>query len=136
MKIINIAEIAIAVENIDKATKFFESILDTKFNHTWEMPQENMRVNATQCGKTQLQLLQTTSPEGVIGKFIKKHGEGIHHIAFEVQNLEETVNELLAKGIEFIPAKPVFYSKGKYIFIHPKYAHGVLIELLEFNTAI
>ena len=67
----------------------------------------------------------------VIGKFIQSRGEGIHHIAFRVANLTETIARLKKKGVEFVPENPVETKRGDYIFIHPKSACGVLIELMQ-----
>lgn len=133
LKIQGIQEIVIAVKEAKKATAFFEDLLGVKFNIQWSMPNEKMNVQATQIGDTQLQIVESTASDGVIAKFIETHGPGLHHIAFRVNNLKAWVAKLKEKGIKLIPDQPIEYPKGAYIFIHPKSAFGVLMELVEFK---
>lgn len=131
LEIANIEEIAIAVSDMEKAIALFKELFGMKFEDGWDMPNEKMEVRSERIGEVQFQLLHSTSPEGVIAKFIQNRGEGVHHIAFRVRKLEETVARLKAKGVQFTPEVPVRKLAGDYIFIHPKSAHGVLIELIE-----
>lgn len=133
MKIENITEVVIAVDKGEEAVKFFEENLGVKFDIQWKMPNEKMNVKAAQIGNTQLHIVESTSPNGVIAKFIEKKGQGLHHIAFRVTGLKEWVSKLKAKGIKLIPDEPIEYAQGWYIFIHPRSAYGVLIELIEFK---
>ncbi len=132
-KINGIQEVVIAVKDGKQAIPFFEDILGIKFDIGWEMPNEKMNVKAAQIGDTQLHIVESTAVEGVIGKFIESRGQGLHHIAFRVDNLDQWVIKLKEKGVKLIPEIPIPYPKGKYIFIHPKSAFGVLIELIEFS---
>lgn len=131
MIINNVAEVVIAVKNDQEAVKFFEENFGIAFDFQWEMPNEKMRVKAAQIGNTQLHLVETTDADGVIGKFIESKGQGLHHIAFNVSNLKDWVHKLKSHGVKLIPDEPIEYPKGSYIFIHPKSAFGVLIELIE-----
>jgi methylmalonyl-CoA/ethylmalonyl-CoA epimerase len=130
----NIQEVVIAVKDAKQAVSFFEDALGLKFDIEWSMPNEKMNVKAAQIGLTQLHIVESTSSDGVIGKFIENKGQGLHHIAFKVNNLTEWVRKLKAKGVILIPAEPIQYPKGWYIFIHPKSAFGVLIELIEHKV--
>lgn len=133
MSIKNIAEIVIAVNDAQKAVEFFNDILGLNFNIEWTRPNEKMSVKAAQIGNTQLQVVESTNNEGVIAKFVERHGEGLHHIALNVENLDQLISKLKEKGIKLIPEQPIVYFNGRYIFIHPKSAFGVLIELIEYN---
>lgn len=127
----NVEEVVIAVKDVEKAAVLFKDLFDMKFETEWDMPNENMRVKSERIAGTQIQLVESTSPEGVIAKFIQSRGEGLNHIAFRVTNLGEWVSKLKEKGVKLVPEEPVEVSSASYIFIHPKSAHGVLIELLE-----
>lgn len=133
MKIKNITEVVIAVDKGREAIKFFEENFSIKFDIEWSMPNEKMHVKAAQIGNTQLHIVESTNQDGVIAKFIQNKGQGLHHIAFSVDDLQAWVMKLKAKGIKLIPDEPIEYPKGRYIFIHPKSAFGVLIELIEFK---
>ncbi|MEO0092090.1 MAG: VOC family protein [candidate division WOR-3 bacterium] len=134
MKIKNITEVVIAVKNNQEAVNFFEKVLGMKFDLEWSMPNEKMNVKSTQINNTQLQVVESTADNGVIAKFINSRGEGLHHIAFEVDNIEEWIVKLKEQGVQLVPNEPISYPKGKYIFIHPKSAFGVLIELIEYTS--
>jgi len=130
-RIENVEEIAIAVKDMKGATALFDDLLGFKFETGWERPKEKIEVRSERISGVQFQLLQSTAPDGVIAKFVESRGEGIHHIAFRVTNLPEFVTRLKQKGVKFIPEEPVEIPSSSYIFIHPKSAQGVLIELIE-----
>ena len=127
----NIEEIAVAVKDMTTATALFRELFGFEFASGWDMPHEKMSVKSQTIAGVQFQLLQSTSADGVIAKFVENRGEGIHHIAFRVANLSEMVARLRQKGVKFIPEVPVGMPSLSYIFIHPKSAAGVLIELIE-----
>lgn len=136
----NIEEVVIAVKDVEKAAALFKDLFGMKFKTEWKIPHENVKVRSERISGTQLQFIQSTSPEGVVAKFIESRGEGLNHFAFSVTNLKEMVNRLKQKGVEFVPEEPVEYQnpdipvgKGSIacIFIHPKSACGTLIELIE-----
>ncbi len=134
-RIENVEEIAIAVKDMGQAIAVFKELFGFGFETGWDMPHEKMRVRSERIAGVQFQLLESTSPDGVIAKFIEGRGEGIHHIAFRVSHLEEMVAQLKNKGVKFIPEKPVDMPSLSYIFIHPKSAQGILIELIEEKRA-
>jgi methylmalonyl-CoA epimerase len=132
LKVENLQEVVIAVENINKAAALYEDLFGLKFELEWTMPNENMNVKAAKMGETQLQMVESTSPDGVIARFIQSRGEGLNHISFKVANLERMITRLRAKGVKLVPEEPVVTPQASYIFVHPKSAYGVLVELIEF----
>ena len=133
----NIEEVVIAVEDAEQAVAVFEDLFGMRFQTSWDMPDEKMIVKSEKISGTQLQFVQSTSPEGVIAKFIQSRGEGLNHIAFKVTNLREMVSRLKGKGVKLIPDEPIEMRSPlgegtwAYIFIHPRSACGTLIELIE-----
>lgn len=88
----NIEEVVLAVKDMDDAVKLYEDLFGIKFDTEWEMPMDNMIVKSARIGETQFQIVKSTTEDGLIAKFIKSRGEGIHHICFKVKNLKEMVN--------------------------------------------
>ena len=132
MNISNIEHIGIAVKNLDEAIKFYEEIFGLKCYAVEEVTDQKVKTAFFQVGQTKVELLETTDPEGPIGKFIEKRGEGIHHIAFAMKGLQSSLEELRGKGIRLIDEKARKGAEGLNIaFIHPKDTQGVLIELCE-----
>ena len=129
----NLEEVVLAVENQDETVALFQELFDLDFNESWTIPVDSMKVRCARIGNTQFHIVASTGPEGLITKFIKDRGEGLHHIAFRVRNLDETISKLKAKGVKMIPPEPrtARHHSGRYIFVHPKSAHGLLIELME-----
>ena len=95
------------------------------------MPADSMKVKCARIGDTQFHIVASTSPGTLIEKFIQDRGEGIHHFAFRVSKLDEIVASLKEKGVKLVPEEPRTGNNSRYIFVHPKSAHGVLIELIE-----
>ncbi|MBI4648560.1 MAG: methylmalonyl-CoA epimerase [Bacteroidia bacterium] len=132
MKPTHIEHIGIAVKDLEAAIKFFESIFNIKCSSIEEVKEQSVRTAIFPIGETKIELLETTDPQGPVGKFIKKNGEGIHHIAFSVNNIESRLEELSKKGIRLIDKKPRKGAEGLNIaFLHPKDCFGTLIELCE-----
>ena len=137
-EIIGLEEVVIAVKSVDDAMKFFSDIFGFKFKYGWILDNERIRIRSERLGGTQFQLMEPTDKDSVVQAFLEKHGEGLHHIAFRVRGLENLVNRLRDKDVRLIPDKPIEIDnpigegKLKYIFIHPKAAHGTLIELIEY----
>jgi methylmalonyl-CoA/ethylmalonyl-CoA epimerase len=132
MNISHIEHIGIAVKNLDEAIKFYEEIFGLKCYAVEEVTDQKVKTAFFQVGQTKVELLETTDPEGPIGKFIEKRGEGIHHIAFAMKGLQSSLDELRGKGIRLIDEKARKGAEGLNIaFIHPKDTQGVLIELCE-----
>ncbi len=134
MKPSHIEHIGIAVSNLENAIEFYEKILGLKCYKIEEVSDQKVRTAFLEVGETKIELLESTDPEGPVAKFIEKKGEGIHHIAFAVQELQESLDYARSNHIRLIDQKP---RKGAdeldIAFLHPKSASGVLIELCERN---
>lgn len=130
--ITHIEHIGIAVKNIDDAKKFYEEVLGLKCYAVEEVADQKVNTAFFQVGQTKIELLESTSAEGPIGKFIEKKGEGIHHIAFAVDGIENALAHASNKGVELIDKSPRNGAEGLNIaFLHPKFTHGVLTEFCE-----
>lgn len=128
----HIEHIGIAVSNLSEAISLYEKILGLKCYNIEEVPDQKVRTAFFMVGQTKIELLESTDPEGPIGKFIEKKGEGIHHIAFAVNGIEEQLKHAEANGIRLIDNTPRKGAEGLEIaFLHPKSTSGVLIELCE-----
>ncbi|MCX7727948.1 MAG: methylmalonyl-CoA epimerase [Bacteroidia bacterium] len=126
-----IEHIGVAVKSLD-AQKTFEKILNYSSYKTEDVSSEKVKVIFFNVGESKLELLESTDSSGTITKFIEKKGEGIHHIALSVDNIIEEMNRLQKEGFEFIYAEPKRGADNQLInFIHPKFTHGVLIELCQ-----
>lgn len=130
-KIKSIHEVVLAVENAEEVKRLYEELFDIKFDLEWELPWENMRVKCATIGETQFHIVESTSSQGVIARFINKRGEGIHHICFKVEGLDELVQRLKEKGVKLVPEIPISVGNVSYIFVHPSATRGILIELME-----
>lgn len=127
-----IEHIGIAVEDLGPALDFYHAALGLTASEIEEVPGQQVRVAVLHAGETKIELLQSTSPDGPIGRFIEKRGEGIHHICFEVDDLDRTLADLREAGVRLIDEQPRPGAGGRRIaFIHPRSSHGALIELSE-----
>jgi methylmalonyl-CoA/ethylmalonyl-CoA epimerase len=127
-----IEHIGIAVANLDEAIANWEKLLGIKCYKIEEVADQKVRTAFFRVGQTKIELLQSTDPEGPISKFIEKRGEGIHHIAFLVQNIEDKLAGIEKEGIRLIDQNPRRGAEGLDIaFLHPKSTAGVLIEICE-----
>jgi methylmalonyl-CoA/ethylmalonyl-CoA epimerase len=124
--------IGIAVSNLEESIKFYEEVLGLKLHGTETVEEQKVKVAFLPVGDTEVELLEATSPDSPIAKFIEAKGQGVQHIAFKVDNIEEALEEMRAKGIRLIDEKPRYGAGGaKIAFLHPKSTNGVLIELCE-----
>ncbi|HUJ09654.1 MAG TPA: methylmalonyl-CoA epimerase [Verrucomicrobiae bacterium] len=127
-----IDHIGIAVKSIDEAKKFWVDTLGLKLTHVEEVPEQKVRVAMLEAGAATIELLEPTSPDSPVAKFIEKRGEGLHHVTLQTDQLAECLKALRAAGVSLIDEKPRVGAGGSRIaFLHPKSAHGVLIELCE-----
>lgn len=127
-----IDHIGIAVKDINEALKLYEGLLGLKVTDTEVVEEQKVKVAFFPTGDSEVELLQSTTPDGPIARYIEKNGEGIQHIAFRVDNLEEKLEELKSKGVRLIDEKPRRGAGGAMIaFLHPKSTFGALIELCE-----
>ncbi len=132
MKIKHIEHIGIAVRSLESAIAFYESKLGLKCYAIEEVQDQKVRTAFFKVGQTKVELLESTDPEGPIGKFLEKKGEGVHHIAFSTEGLQENLDELSQNGIRLIDNNPRKGAEGLHIaFLHPKDTLGVLTELCE-----
>ncbi len=135
MKPTHIEHIGIAVANLKEAITFYENVLGLTCYNIEEVADQKVRTAFFMVGQTKIELLESTDPEGPIGKFIEKKGEGIHHIAFAVEKIEEQLAHIENHGIRLIDSSPRKGAEGLEIaFLHPKSTSGVLIELCENKT--
>lgn len=124
--------IGIAVSNLDDALEFYEKVLGMSLQGIEIVEEQKVKVAFLPIGDTEIELLESTDKEGPIAKFIAKKGEGIQHIAYRVDDIEEALEEMRQKGIRLIDEKPRYGAGGaKIAFLHPKSTHGVLIELCQ-----
>jgi len=132
MKVLKIDHIGIAVKSIDEAKNLYSGLFGLKHEGSETVAEQKVTTAFFPVGGTEVELLESTSPDGPIAKYIEKKGEGIQHIAFRVENIEEALAELKAKGIQLIDEKPRRGARGaKIAFLHPKSTFGVLVELCE-----
>jgi methylmalonyl-CoA/ethylmalonyl-CoA epimerase len=132
MKPSHIEHIGIAVKSLDAVIPYYEKMLGTPCYSIEEVPEQKVRTAFFKIGQTKIELLESTDPEGPIGKFIEKKGEGVQHIAFAVEGLQDQLNTLAEDGIQLIDKQPRKGAEGLNIaFLHPKSTFGVLTELCE-----
>ncbi len=132
MKPTHIEHIGIAVNSLAEVIPYYERILGTACYAIEEVADQRVKTAFFKVGQTKIELLESTDPEGPVGKFIEKKGEGIHHIAFAVNGLEQALEEVKEGGIRLIDEKPRMGAEGLHIaFLHPKSTFGVLTELCE-----
>lgn len=127
-----IDHIGIAVRSIEKTSELLSNILGLKVAGEENVEEQKVKVAFLPLGDSELELLESTSPEGPIARFIEKKGEGIQHIAFRVDNIEKALEKLKKEGVRLIDEKPRYGAGGaKIAFLHPKSTNGILIELCE-----
>ncbi|MBC7948298.1 MAG: methylmalonyl-CoA epimerase [Chitinophagaceae bacterium] len=125
-----VEHIGIAVKSLDISVPLFEKLLNTSCYKTEEVVSEKVNTAFFRSGDTKLELLESTDPSGVIARFIEKKGEGLHHIAFDVEDMDAEIKRLKAEGFVFIDETPKPGADNKLVcFLHPKQTNGVLIEL-------
>ncbi len=132
MKPTHIEHIGIAVKSLKESIPYYEEVLGLKCYAIEEVVDQKVKTAFFKVGETKIELLESTDPEGPIGKFVEKKGQGIHHLAFAVEGLEEALEETEAKGVRLIDKAPRKGAEGLHIaFLHPKSTFGVLTEFCE-----
>jgi methylmalonyl-CoA/ethylmalonyl-CoA epimerase len=132
MKVKHIDHIGIAVKSIDQAGRFYTEALGLKIHDVETVADQKVRVAFLPITDSEVELLESTQEDGPVAKFIAAKGEGIQHLAFRVENIEEALAELKAKGVRLIDEKPRLGAGGaKIAFIHPKETNGVLVEICQ-----
>ena len=126
-----IDHIAIAVHSIEEALQAYEGALGLELADVGEVSEQAVRVAFLPMGESALELVEPLTSDSGVAKFLEKRGEGIHHICFEVGDIEAALQNLAAKGVRLIDEQPRQGAHGRVAFLHPKSTHGVLIELIE-----
>jgi len=128
----NVEHIGIAVKSLSASIGIFEKILKSSCYKTEIVESENVKTGFFQKGETKVELLESLGENGIIARFIEKKGEGLHHIAFSVENIEEEMTRLKNEGFILLSEKPKKGADNKFVcFLHPKETNGVLIELCQ-----
>ncbi len=127
-----IDHIGIAVADLEKAIKFYRDQLGLEFKGTEVIDEQKVKVAFFPVGESKVELLEPTDPNGPVGKYIAKKGEGVHHLSFRVSNIEDKLKQLKDQGVTLIDETPRYGAGGaKIAFLHPKSTGGVLVELCE-----
>ncbi len=127
-----INHIGIAVQSLEDSLPFYRDILAMPFAGVEEVAEQKVRVAMLGIGESKIELLEPTSPDSPVAKFLEKNGQGIHHIAYEVDDIEGAIASLVAAGARMIDDKPRSGAHGtKIAFVHPKSSNGVLTELCQ-----
>ena len=126
-----IDHIAIIVRSIEEALQVYEGALGLELTEVEEVPEQAVRVAFLPVGESKLELVEPLTTDSGVAKFLEKRGEGMHHICLEVDDIEAALQDLAAQGVRLIDEQPRQGAHGRVAFLHPKSAHGVLIELIE-----
>ena len=130
-----IDHIGVAVNSLKESLHIFKDLLGMNCSGEEEVEEQNVKVAFLPVGESEIELLESTSPDGNIAKYIEKKGEGIHHIAFEVEDLDVMLKNLQEKGVRLIDKEPRYGAGGARIaFLHPKSTNGILVELCEHKS--
>lgn len=131
MTIKRIDHVAVVVENLAAALSVYRDALGLVVSKQETMPEQDVKMAFLPSGDSEIELLEPIHPDSGIGRYLARRGEGLHHICLEVDDLQATLAELKARGAQLIDETPRRGAYGQVAFIHPKGAHGVLIELLQ-----
>jgi len=132
MKVLKIDHLGIAVKSLTGVRSFWSDVLGLELKGSETIEDQKVRTTFVPVGESEVELLESTSPDGPIARYIENKGEGIQHVAFRVENLERALEEMKKKGIRLIDEKPRIGAGGaKIAFLHPKATNGVLVELCE-----
>jgi len=129
---IKIEHIGIAVKDIKAANEVYETLLNTKVYKEEEVKSEGVKTSFLKVGENKIELLEATNKDSPIAKFLEKKGEGIHHIAYDVEDIEKEMQRLKEAGFQLLNDRPKVGADNKLVcFVHPKTANGVLVELCQ-----
>ena len=127
--------VCIAVSDIEETLGFYRRVFGVGSAEIEEIPDQGVRATLVRVGGSQLEFIQPTDPSGGVARFIERRGEGVHHLCFEVEDLQQKLDLLADAGIDLIDKAPRAGLSGQIAFLHPRSTHGVLIELVEQDTA-
>ena len=130
-KIKKINHVGIVVPGIEGALNFWQDALGLKLDHVEDVPGQKSVVAFLPTGESEIELVNPTSDDSGVAKFLREHGSGMHHLCFEVDDIEEMLSDLKSKGIRLINETPIEMEGRRTAFIHPKSADGVLVELYQ-----
>jgi methylmalonyl-CoA/ethylmalonyl-CoA epimerase len=132
MQILKIDHLGVAVNSIEEGKNFWSEVLGLEFEGAETVAEQKVNTAFFPVGESEVELLESTAPDGPVAKFIEKRGQGFQHIAFRVANIDEALEELKAKNIQLIDQQPRVGAGGARIaFLHPKATGGILVELCE-----
>ncbi len=131
----HINHVCIAVNDIEDTLAFYRDVFGTGEAEVEDIEDQAVRAALVRVGGSQIEFIQPTDPNGGVARFIERRGEGVHHICFEVENLQERLDALSEHGVQLIDAAPREGLSGMIAFIHPRATRGALIELVDQNTA-
>ncbi len=126
-----IDHVGLAVRDLEAAMKLYSEVFGATLGEVLELPDQGVRGTLLEMGQTRLELLEPLDPDTAIGRFLARRGEGLHHLAFHVENIEEKLESLKAHGFELVDLQPRPGITGLIAFIHPRSVHGVLTELVQ-----
>jgi methylmalonyl-CoA/ethylmalonyl-CoA epimerase len=130
-KIKKINHIAIAVKDVEESLKFWRDAMGLQVDHIENVPSQKSEVVFIPVGDSEVELVKPTSPDTGVAKFLKERGGGMHHLCFEVDNIDEMLNQLKENGVRLINEIALELPGRKMAFVHPKSTNGVLVELYE-----
>jgi len=127
--------VGIAVRDIDASLRFYAQVFGARGGEVVDIADQGVRAALVRVGGSQLEFIQPTDPEGGVARFLDRRGEGVHHICFEVEGLQDTLDRLQESGVQLIDTAPREGLSGSIAFIHPGSTNGVLVELVDQDTA-
>lgn len=132
MKLLKIDHLGVAVKDADAAKTFWCDVLGLPYEKAETVEEQKVTTHFLPVGESEVELLESTAPDGPVARYIEKKGEGIQHVAFRVENIEEALAELKEKGVKLIDETPRIGAGGaKIAFLHPKATGGILVELCQ-----
>ena len=123
--------VGIAVRDLEASMKLFSELFGVPAGEVAELPDQGVRATLLAAGQTRLELLEPLSPDTAVGRFLERHGEGLHHLALHVEGIADKLKGLEASGVQLVDRQPREGLSGIIAFIHPKSVHGILTELVE-----
>jgi len=132
MSLKKITEVGVAVKDLEKATKLLVECLGAQAGEIVTVERYNMRYRMCRIGNVDFELMEPIGDQGVIANFLKARGEGLHHVAFAVDDIDDQVKSLKEKNVNLIDKEPKELHGGRYVFVHPSAFTGVMFELIEY----
>ncbi|GIW20402.1 MAG: methylmalonyl-CoA epimerase [Chloroflexota bacterium] len=126
-----IHHVAVVVRSLDDALRFWRDVLGLPLEHVADIPSDRVRIAFLPVGESRIELVEPTDATTGVARYLAKHGEGVHHVCFEVPSVAEALTRLAIEGIELIDTAPRRGAEGPVAFLHPRSCHGVLVELIE-----